>query len=49
MRGSLRLSRDDCWELLHGGAVKWQGSIEDLEELLGVYEMIDGWLYLKNY
>ena len=43
------LSREDCWELLHGGAVEWKGSMEDLDILPGVYEMIDGWPYLKNY
>ena len=40
-------SRDDCWALLHGEPVKWRGTIADLERLPGVFEIINGYIYLK--
>ena len=42
------LSDAECARLVRGHPVRWRGTLEEMLELPGVYEMVDGWLYVRR-
>jgi hypothetical protein len=34
--------------LVRGHLVRWRGTLEEALELPGMYEMMDGWLYVRR-
>jgi hypothetical protein len=42
------LTDAQCARLVRGHLVRWRGTLEEALELPGVYEMMDGWLYVRR-
>lgn len=42
------LTDEECARLVRGHAVRWRGTLDEMLELPGVYEMMDGWLYVRR-
>jgi hypothetical protein len=42
------LTDAECARLVRGHPVRWRGTLEEMLELPGTYEMIDGWLYVRR-
>jgi hypothetical protein len=42
------LSDAECARLVRGHLVRWRGTLEEALELPGMYEMMDGWLYVRR-
>ncbi len=38
----------ECARLVRGHLVRWRGTLEEALELPGMYEMMDGWLYVRR-
>ncbi len=46
--GPFPLSDAECTRLVRGHLVRWRGTLEEALELPGMYEMLDGWLYVRR-
>jgi hypothetical protein len=42
------LSDAECARLVRGHLVRWRGTLEEMLDLPGTYEMMDGWLYVRR-
>ena len=42
------LSDAECARLVRGHAVRWRGTLDEMLSLPGMYEMMDGWLYVRR-
>ncbi len=42
------LTDTECARLVRGHPVRWRGTLEEALELPGMYEMMDGWLYVRR-
>jgi hypothetical protein len=42
------LTDAECARLVRGHPVRWRGTLEEMLELPGTYEMVDGWLYVRR-
>jgi hypothetical protein len=42
------LSDAECARLVRGHLVRWRGTLEEMLDLPGMYEMMDGWLYVRR-
>jgi hypothetical protein len=42
------LSDAECARLVRGHLVRWRGTFEEMLDLPGMYEMMDGWLYVRR-
>ena len=42
------LSDPECARLVRGHPVRWSGTLEEALSLPGMYEMVDGWLYVRR-
>jgi hypothetical protein len=42
------LSDAACARLVRGHPVRWRGTFDEALSLPGVYEMVDGWLYVRR-
>jgi hypothetical protein len=40
------LTDAECARLVRGHPVRWPGTVDEMLELPGKYELVDGWLYL---
>jgi hypothetical protein len=42
------LADAECARLVRGHPVRWGGTLEEALNLPGMYEMMDGWLYVRR-
>lgn len=42
------LTNAECARLVRGHLVRWRGTLEEVLDLPGMYEMMDGWLYVRR-
>jgi hypothetical protein len=45
---SFPLCDAECARLVRGHPVRWRGTLEETLDLPGMYEMMDGWLYVQR-
>ena len=42
------LSDAECARLVRGHPVRWRSTLDEMLKLPGMYEMVDGWLYVRR-